>query len=222
MPSSARIMRRAKIMIRIRIISVIAPALVAAACLLGCSSAPAPVTEPPILDPATAKADYWLAKPSAASLYDDSYDRLWNACADTARSEFFDLDRQDYRDGLLTTRPLVSKQIWEFWRSDAGDSYYAMQDSVQTIRRSIQFEFDKQAGGGTVSPKVLIERFAQPNRRITSTGDYRRVFAPVNTGTADPNDPYGNEDQGYWYSIGRDYAMEAELVQAIRLRLPAH
>jgi hypothetical protein len=206
-------------MIRINIIAAIAAGCLVAAYLPGCSSSPPPVTEPPVLDPATAKPDYWLAKPSAASLYDDDYDRLWNACAETAKSEFFSLDRQDYRDGLLTTRPLVSKQLWEFWRSDAGDSYYALQNSIQTIRRSIEFDFDRQAAGGTVSPKVLIERFAQPNRRITSTGDYRQFFSPVNTGPPATPDPYGDANEGYWYSIGRDYAMEAELVEAISDRL---
>jgi hypothetical protein len=185
----------------------------------GCASSPPPVTEPPVLDPVTATPEYWLAKPAAASVYGEDFDKLWSASAETAHNEFFTIDRQDYRDGLLTTRPLISKQIWEFWRSDAGDEYYAWQNSLQTIRRTIQFEFDRQSGGATVSPKVLIERFSQPNRRITSTGEYRRFFTPQPTAAEASAVDKDDQEYGYWYSVGRDYAMEAELASAIKLRL---
>jgi hypothetical protein len=182
----------------------------------GCSSEPAPLSAPPEPDPATATAGYWLAKPAAAAVGGANYDQLWDACADVARGEYFGLDRQDYREGLLTTRPLVSKQVWEFWRSDAGDLYYAVEDSVQTVRRTIHFEFDRQANGCTVTPKVLVERLAQPSRQITSSGEYRNLFR-VETQQRVPGD-VGPSDE-YWYAVGRDYAMEAELAQAIQSRL---
>jgi len=186
--------------------------------LSGCSSEPLPPTEPRQLDPATAKADYWLAKPAAAIVYGEDYDQLWDACADVARADLYSLDRQDYRDGLLTTTPMISKQIWEFWRNDAGDSYDAMQDTLQTIRRTVRFEFDRGSGGNTVTPKVLVERFAQPNNRITSTGEYRGYFATTDEPSS-MRSPYSTSSEDYWYAIGRDYAMEAELAKAIKAKL---
>jgi hypothetical protein len=179
--------------------------------LAGCSSEPVPLTEPPQIDPATAKPDYWLSKPAAATIYCASYDKLWDICSQTAVVYFYAIDRQDYREGLLTTHPLVSKQIWEFWRHDAGDGYYEMQDTAQAIRRTIQFDFDRpSAGGCTVTPKVLIERFVQPNRRISSTGEYRPYFSPIDS---------KERANDYWYAIGRDYEMESALALAIKQKV---
>jgi hypothetical protein len=183
-------------------------------CGAGCSSEPVAPSAVPEPDPVTATPEYWLAKPSAAAVGGDNYDVLWNACATVAKGEYFTLDREDYREGILTTRPMVSKQLWEFWRSDAGDLYYAAQDSVQTIRRTIRFEFDREPNGCTVTPKVLIERLAQPNKRITSSAEYRKFFrVPEN------RSPLDTTTDDYWFSIGRDYAMEAELTQAIQTQL---
>jgi hypothetical protein len=86
-----------------------------------------------------------------------------------------------------------------------------MEDTVQAIRRTVRFDFERQPGGGcTVTPKVLIERFVQPNKRITSTGEYRQYFSPIDSTEL-------NVD--YWYAIGRDYEMESDLAIAIRQRM---
>jgi hypothetical protein len=182
----------------------------------GCSSEPVAPSSVPEPDPATGTAEYWLAKPATSSAASANYDQLWGASEAVARADFYSLDREDYREGLLTTRPLVSKQIWEFWRNDAGDAYEADQDSVQTIRRTILFEFDRQPSGCKVTPKVLIERLAQPNRRITSSGEYKKFFNVPGRKT-----DVDNPTDDYWFSVGRDYAMEAELAAAIQQKLGA-
>jgi hypothetical protein len=185
--------------------------LLVALLLAGCSSAPVPPSDAPQLDPATARSEYWLAKPAAATVYCDNYDSLWDVCSQLAISDFYSLDRQDYREGVLTTHPMVSKQIWEFWRHDTGDLYYATENTVQAIRRTIHFDFDRRPdGGSTVTPKVVVERFVQPNKRITSTGEYREYFSPVDS---------ASKDEDYWYAIGRDYEMESDLIIAIREKI---
>jgi hypothetical protein len=182
--------------------------LVSLVLLAGCASAPPP-PEPPVPDPASGKAAYWLDKPAAAVVYDQDYDELWGICADLARSEQFTLDRQDYRDGILTTHPLVSRQIFEFWRPDSGDLYYVVQNSLQTVRRTIEFQFHEVGEGYTVTPKVVIERLAQQNKRITSTSEYGQAF-----GGYDLTPDITNSD--LWFAVGRDLMMEAELANAIK------
>jgi hypothetical protein len=185
--------------------------------MVGCATEPPPLTEPKKLDPETAKASYWLDKPAAASIFGADYDKLWNACGDTARYELFTLDRQDYREGLLTTHPLISKQIFEPWRPDTGDFYSTMQNSLQTIRRTIQFEFDTIPGGYTVTPKVLVERLYMRARRITNPSQ-----APGSFDTGEPTGVMGGSLDGgtpYWYAVGRDLAMEAELAQMVKQRI---
>jgi len=184
-----------------------------------CAEPPADVLlDAPKVDPQTAQGSYWLSQPAAATVYADDYDKLWNICSDLARDELFTLDRQDYRDGFLITQPLVSKQIFEPWRPDTGDFYGVVQNSLQTIRRTIHFEFDKLPGGYIVTPKVVVERFSQHTKRVTSTAQYHSVFS-----NNDPLDvtrkQYEQQLDNAWYAIGRDPAMEAKLAKAIKQKL---
>ncbi len=91
-------------------------------------------------------ADYWLNQPAVASVSSVDYQRLWAACGQTLRDDQFEIEQEDYREGVLTTWPMVSMQFFEFWRSDAGTLHGVMLDSLQTIRRSVRFESVPQAG----------------------------------------------------------------------------
>jgi hypothetical protein len=192
--------------------------------ILGCSSqSGAPPTVAPQPDPKTATSDYWLAKPSLASAFANDYDRLWDTCSDVARDRLFDLDRQDYRDGLLTTRAMISGQFFEPWRADCGDAYEVLQSSLQTIRRSIHFEFNKIPGGYVVTPKVVVERLAQLTVRITSAAQYSHAFTgtpPLAHDAAEEAARAALEDSTqHWYAIGRDFALEDELAKEIQKRI---
>ena len=87
----------------------------------GCAPAhqPAPATQP---STATTQPDFWLEQKPAAEVTFRDFQLLWNACEETARDYGFALDRQDYRGGVITTVPLVSKQFFVFWRIDAQTS----------------------------------------------------------------------------------------------------
>jgi hypothetical protein len=185
----------------------------------GCAMQTSPLAQVPASnDPKTATEAYWLDQPGAASVWSQTYDSLWNACAQAAENDLFSLDRQDYRQGILTTRPMVSKQFFEFWRNDAGDAFGVTEDSLQTIRRTIVFQFNRNNGGYVVIPKVLVERLARRNRRVTSVAEYRRALeAPIpdNQRRAARGQEPATRDE-YWYVVGRDLAMETQLAQAIR------
>jgi hypothetical protein len=66
-----------------------------------------PPSAPPQLDPASAKPEFWLGKPAAVTIYGADYDRMWEICSQVATADLFSLDRQDYREGVLTTHPMV-------------------------------------------------------------------------------------------------------------------
>ena len=98
------------------------------------SAATQPVT---MVDLATTQPSYYLDQPAVASVKSIQFQPLWDASEETARSYLFQLDRQDYRSGLLTTRPMISKQIFEVWRKDAGTAHGVVVDSMATIRRTV-------------------------------------------------------------------------------------
>jgi hypothetical protein len=182
---------------------------------------PAPTTQP---SAATTQPDYWLQqKPVAKATFRD-FQLLWNACEETARDYGFSLDRQDYRGGVITTVPLVSKQFFEFWRNDAQTAEDVANSSLNTYRRTLQFKIAREpAGGGySATPEVLIERYVQAERPITSSVYLRNAFRstrglhPVGTRESDRGIFL---PQRYWYATGRDEVLEADVAKHVRHKL---
>lgn len=173
------------------------------------------------IDPQTALPEHWLDQPAKASASSADFQSLWNAAEDVARAHQLTLDRVDYRIGLLTTRPKVSPQFFEVWRSDAGGAEAWVESSIASIRRSVHFEFERdEKGHATVSPKVLVERSSQPERRITSVVQYRASVSPgaVAAGTRERDAGVDLPTRPYWYATGRDTELEVKLAEEISRR----
>lgn len=201
--------------------------LVMAVTFAGCITGPMnPATTQPVTisDPATTQPEYWYDKPSDASVVYDSFPTLYKTCENVARDFGFQIDRIDYRTGLLTTVPLDSAQIWEFWRPDVRTLADKQRSTISTIRRTIRFEFVRNLDGTfECTPKVLVERKTTQERRITSVALYRGAF----TAETSKDMPTGTKesDEGFmipakfWYAIGRDPALEKKLAHVISARL---
>jgi hypothetical protein len=198
---------------------------VALTILAGCadnSHDQGPATRPALMSiPAErGTAEYWLAQPAVASITSRDYQKLWNACAQTIRNDQFEIDQEDYRQGVLTTWPMISKQFFEIWRSDAGTLYDVMQDSLQTIRRSVRFELARGPDGSYVArPKVLIEQSSHPERRLSSVSQYPQAFVPLAETPTRITEEGATVPNRYWYVLGRDEAMERQLANSVREKI---
>jgi hypothetical protein len=195
-----------------------------AICISGCAPThqPPPTTQP---SAATTQPDFWLGQKPVAKVTFRDFQQLWNACEATARDYGFALDRQDYRAGVITTAPLVSKQFFEFWRNDAQTAEDVADSSLNTYRRTLRFNIAKDSGGGggySATPEVLIERYVQAERPITSSVYLRNAFR-----TTRGLHPIGTHEsdrgvflpQRYWYSTGRDEVLEADVATHVRRKL---
>lgn len=179
------------------------------------------------IDPATTQPSYWLNQPAAAHVQTTDFDQTWNACKSVARGYLYTLDREDYRDGLITTAPMISKQWFEPWRPDTGTVGAMLANSTSAFRRTLRFEIDRNPDNTfTVTPKVLVEREALLERRVTDVSQYRLAFA----GAALRQSPrYSNTfDSGvnpdivpfkYYYPVARDTEMEKQVAQRLRSTL---
>jgi hypothetical protein len=191
--------------------------------LAGCASNDSsPTTRPALMSIPIEQStsDYWFRQPNAASATSGDFDKLWEASADTVTFDQFEIEWQDRRHGMLETYPMISKQFFEVWRSDAGDANEVALNSLQTIRRTIRIDFSRNANGQYVAyPKVLKEQLSHPEKRITAQAQFSQAFNSTN------EEPTRTTEQGnvvasrYWYSIGRDTEMEKELAQAISGKL---
>jgi hypothetical protein len=202
--------------LRPRFLSVVALALVSVT-LVGCA---APANQSRRDLPAeSALPEYWLRKPPVAQVSDADFNRLWNACRRAVQARSFVVDRVDLRDGVMTTFPAVSKQLFEFWRNDVGTFPQAMESTIGTVRRSVRVEVVRREDGTyEATPKVVIERYAQTERRITSVARYTEVLGvdPAQQGTRERDRLGADLPAAYWYALGRDEPLERQIAEDVR------
>jgi hypothetical protein len=172
-------------------------------------------------DPKLATQAHWVAQPATATVVHDDFDQLWEAAVGAARWRGFRPDRANYREGVLVSHPVVSKQIFEPLKRDTPGFTDQLENTLATMRRIVRFEIaEREDGTFELAPKVLVERYTSTERRITSVTQYRESF--------NIEAEYGNKerDKGvnipttYWYTTGRDEVLERHLAEAVRARLP--
>ena len=149
-------------------------------CAVNSKVAP-PSTRPAVISaPAVqATADYWFNRPAVVSVASPDFYRLWNACAQTLIDDQYEIDEQNQRLGILMSYPMISKQFFEFWRSDAGTLGEILLDSLQTIHRTVRFELIRRPDGSYLaSPKVLVEQSSHPERRLTVVAQFTAPSRP--------------------------------------------
>ena len=184
--------------------------------LAGCASrAPLP---PPVEDAGTADVAYWVSRPGTASAISDDFMPLWRACRRAAIASSYTIDRVDFRGGLMTTLPLVSKQFFELWRNDVVTPYSVAEGSLDTVRRTVRFEVRRRDDGKFEAvPKVVVERFSLAERRITSVARFAETFTTEQTEGSRSRDRHGGDlPDMYWYATGRDHALERHLADSVR------
>lgn len=169
------------------------------------------------VNPEFSEPSFWLGKDAVASAQAGDFDTLWNAADRVSRDLLFRIDRQDRRGGVLTTVPTVSAQFFEPWRQELQSGDDLAKSSVATIRRTIYFTFEKTGDGYSVTPKVLVEREAIAERRVSGylgRGYFRRDPTNATYGTRE-TDAGQNLAGGYWYATGRDEALEKVVADRI-------
>jgi hypothetical protein len=185
----------------------------------GCAGGRSRHPDPP---PETALVDYWLRRPAVARAEHPDFNHLWNACRQVIQARSFTVDRVDLRGGVMTTFPQVSRQFFELWRNDVGTLPGVLESSLGTVRRSVRLEVRRQSDGTYVAePKVVIERYAQTERRITSVSRYAEIFVldPAEDGSRERGRSGIDLPETYWYAHGRDESLERQIMADVRRSL---
>jgi hypothetical protein len=187
--------------------------------LPGCANDPNPKLATAI-DPKLGNSEYWFNRPAVEKIVAADYDTLWNACEATLVDGSFSMERFDYRTGLLTSKPLVSKQFFELWKNDIVTFNDQILSDAATRRRVVHFQIKKQPDGCYVCEvKVVVEHYSMPERRITSVSQYRDSFSPkrqYEESQMDDGTPVRSE---YWYAERRDEPLEHWLAARVREHL---
>lgn len=201
--------------------------LMAAALLLACGcvsnkQGAVPTTQVATdIDAATAKGDYWYDQPAVASVSNANYRKLFDECQHSILMRYFLVDRADFRSGLLTSKPLISQQFWEFWRRDVGSSSEIIDSSLATYRRTIRWQIDDSAGLFTARPRVLIEHYLGEEDRSAIAANIRNAVSSGEAIQQLPTASLTAAGRSKWYAIGRDEALEQQLAKDVQDRLQA-
>jgi len=139
---------------------------------------------------------------------------LWTASQDVLREHRFRLDRVDRRAGVVTTQPVTSQQLFEFWRKDVATSYDLLEASMRTVRRWVDVEMAEDDGALRVV--VHRETLVSPDRQFNNSVVATRMFG-TDLPRADTGEPISEADN-YWIDAGRDPAMEQYLLDRIVAR----
>lgn len=189
----------------------------------GCASstpAKAPATMP---SNATRVPAYWFERPGVASVSAADFDLLWRAAEEAARDFGFRPDRLDFRDGVITTDPLISKQWFEFWRNDVVTTDDLAKSSLATHRRTLRFDIEARGDHFIATPRVVVERHAQAERPVTASVYLRNAFRSQRP--RDRASGTRESDRGiflprqYWYATGRDEALERNVAGVLEKRV---
>ncbi len=190
--------------------------------LAGCVTESHPAAPGALINakPETATVSYWAQKPATVSVTDSNYDRLWDACDTVSHQYLFAIDRTDYRNGVMTTRPLVSKYLTEFWRSDVVGVSELADSTLAVYRRTIRYEIathDDQHYSAVV--KVVVERSSTFDRRMTTAIQYRDAFSAPPPGTEFHAEDGSTQPFQTWYAVGRDPALEEAIGRSLQATL---
>lgn len=172
------------------------------------------------IDTKLAFDEYWLNLPAVERIEATDYDKLWNACEKAIVDGSFMMERFDYRTGLLTTKPLVSKQFFEYWKHDVVDFQDQVLSDAATRRRVAHFQITKLANGRYVCEvKAVVEHFSMPERRLTAVVQYQSAFSLHRQFEEEHNDDGTPLRLFYWYAEGRDEPLEHALAERVRVHL---
>lgn len=173
------------------------------------------------IDPQQAEPEFWYAQPSAYETQQAEFDRLWDTAEEVSRRLLFEIDRRDRRSGVLTTEPMISAQWFEPWRRELKTFSDVANSSIATYRRTIRYEFVRQGQTYTIRPKVLVERQAVTERRVSGALNrlYFRRDRELNAFGSRETDAGIFIPDSYWYAVGRDPALEEFLVRQINSSL---
>ncbi|MCP4251654.1 MAG: hypothetical protein GY778_31855 [bacterium] len=146
------------------------------------------------------------------------YDRVWESCQEVLRHHRFELDRVDRRGGTITTYPVTSQSLFEFWRHDVDTSFDLMESTLRTVRReaTVQIATDPDDPNDPAARLVVtVQRstLASPERQFNGSSSALRVFGEELPGVQ--GEPYLSRTDNYWIDDGRDGAMERRLLERI-------
>jgi hypothetical protein len=200
---------------RIAALCLLLPALAAPGCVNWVASRLPPTTVAPMAVPVNS-----IMVPVL------NQDQVWEQVVDVV-DDFFKIQREErvrlidniLTEGRIDTYPRTGSTFFEPWNTDSVTPYERLESTLQSIRRQAVLRVIPTAGGYQIEVLVTkeLEDVARPESVTLSAGNLRNDNSVQRYAT--PARVSGPATIG-WIPLGRDYALEQEILAQIQARFP--
>jgi hypothetical protein len=88
----------------------------------------------------------------------------------------FEIEKADYNEGYIRTRPLAGAQFFEVWRRDNVGAENQLLANMHSIRRIVELDISEQNNELKIDCKVHVQRLSIPQRETTSSARAYGMF----------------------------------------------
>lgn len=142
-------------------------------------------------------------------------DTVWLACKEELRDRGFEIDFQNRKLGIIESRPLISRQWFEFWKKDVVDAGSLARSSTQTTNRIVIINISGENDNQTVKCTVNVNK-----QYSSSIGGSAAVRAEDNYYiTTNMLEKKDLDRKTIWQPVGNDSALEQAILRSIKARV---
>ncbi len=131
----------------------------------------------------------------------------------------FTIDKSDVEYGYISTQPLRGAQSFELWRSENVGAFNSAEANLHTIRRSIEMNFTEETGQLCVDCIAKVERLSLPEKDVVSPSGASSMFTKSNRSAQRLALNRKQEAQMRWVDLGRDNALETEILSQLKQKI---
>lgn len=137
---------------------------------------------------------------------------VWERTVDVIH-DYFDIERENRLDGVITTLPKVGASWMEPWHRDTVGWYNRWESTFQSIRRRAFIRITRGEGGFLVTVEVFkeLEDIGVASNRPAGGATFRQPLPIQN----DLNLIEGRSVPSGWISQGRDPLIEQRMLKAL-------
>ena len=177
--------------------------------LTGCAALSVPVETQPTANP--------FLLPIGTS--PQSHERTWERCVDVLHQYRFSIARENRQAGTIETEYKVGAGLLEPWHPDSVNPAARLESTLQSIRRKVIVRIiPDDAGTGYL---VGIEAFKEREDLPTGVSKTRggSTFNEYELDNRDHSRAIDSDSLSGWIPLGRDTALERDLLQSLQLAL---
>jgi len=137
------------------------------------------------------------------------------AAEDVLTQMHFTIEKLDYENGYIRTRPLAGAQFFEFWRSDNVGTENWIQANIHSIRRTVELYINQNDENINIDCDVQTQRLSLPSREIPGSAQAYQLFSRSSM-FMQTLQLYPEQQRNMaWINLGKDSKLEAEILKRI-------